>query len=418
MPRAPALLTNDTRHQFTCCLCLHVRTGTIIFGITQIIIQLVFISFLFLMTFNPRLIPEDNHGSLDPSQANVRFYVFSTLFRLVPAVSDIHESLTLPSPGARNVNGNKLYLGHNVESETNFNYDIPPGYKDDVLVDVNNMSPSLVSDTQKHERGSHEVKIKHFSPYIAVCVTTFSLAFCCFMVHGAITRQPTHLLPFFFIQVFDLIICLIHILGFMSSTSDIRLVIHTKTGPIYIKSTGLTFIILSISCMMLAFKAYCLGMVWDCYKYLMLNRRGNLLDDWYSDQWGHLSTFWSLLRAGRNRGNNSIGNSGSPNEPNTRPRPDTITYDPANDLPKYEDILKIPANAYAPPPYYCSNINGNVNTTTADVVTTNTTSTLATTVNTTTNTNTSTTTSVISALTTTNKDDTQINNAPSNAHSC
>ncbi|RTG83083.1 uncharacterized protein DC041_0008209, partial [Schistosoma bovis] len=191
------------------------------------------------MTFNPRLIPEDNHGSLDPSQANVRFYVFSTLFRLVPAVSDIHESLTLPSPGARNVNGNKLYLGHNVESETNFNYDIPPGYKDD-------------------------------------------------------------------------------------------------TGPIYIKSTGLTFIILSISCMMLAFKAYCLGMVWDCYKYLMLNRRGNLLDDWYSDQWGHLSTFWSLLRAGRNRGNNSIGNSGSTNEPNTRPRPDTITYDPANDLPKYE----------------------------------------------------------------------------------
>ncbi|VDP47945.1 unnamed protein product [Schistosoma margrebowiei] len=327
----------------------------------------------------------------------------------------------MPSPGSRNVNGNKLYLGHNVESETNFNYDIPPGYKDDVLVDVNNMSPSLVSDTQKHERGSHEVKIKHFSPYIAVCVTTFSLAFCCFMVHGAITRQPTHLLPFFFIQVFDLIICLIHILGFMSSTSDIRLVIHTKVWPIYIKSTGLTFIILSISCMMLAFKAYCLGMVWDCYKYLMLNRRGNLLDDWYSDQWGHLSTFWSLLRAGRNRGNNSIGNSGSPNEPNTRPRPDTITYDPANDLPKYEasryygmmDILKIPANAYAPPPYYCTNTNGNVSTTTADAVTTNTTITSATT----TNNNTSTTTSVISALTTTNKDDIQINNASSNAHS-
>nr|AAF21676.1 trispanning orphan receptor [Schistosoma mansoni] len=279
------------------------------------------------------------------------------------------------------------------------------------------MSPSLVSYTQKNERGSHEVKIKHFSPYIAVCVTTFSLAFCCFMVHGAITKQPTHLLPFFFIQVFDLIICLIHILGFMSSTSDLRLMIHTKTGPIYIKSTGFTFIILSISCMMLAFKAYRLGTVWDCYKYLMLNRKSNLLDDWYSDQWGHLSTFWSLLRAGPNGSNNPNGNSGSRNEPNTRLRPEPITYGPANDLPKYEDILKIPTNAYAPPPYYCSNINGNVNTTEASAVTTNTSNSATAANTTTTTTNTGTTTSVISTVTTINKDDTQINSAPSNAHS-
>ncbi|CAH8293324.1 unnamed protein product, partial [Schistosoma turkestanicum] len=346
------------------------------------------------------------------------FYVFSALFRLVPAVSDIHESLTLPSPGSRNVNENKLFLGHHVDPETNFNYDIPPGYKDGVLIDVNNMSPRLVSETQKHERGSNEVKIRHSSPYIGVCVTTFSLAFCCFMVHGAITRQPTHLLPFFFIQVFDLIISLIHILGFMSSTSDIRLIIHTKTGPFHIKSTGLAFIILSISCMMLAFKAYCLGMVWDCYKYLMLNRRGNLLDDWYSDQWGHLSTFWSLLRAGRNRSNNSNGNSGSADDPNARPFPDPITYDPANDLPKYEDILKIPANAYAPPPYYGTNINRSGNVAAAGDATTNTTSNTAATTTTTTTTTTptlasaTTTTNVMSALTTTNDDDVRINNLP------
>ncbi|KAH8871944.1 Tetraspanning orphan receptor isoform 1 [Schistosoma japonicum] len=414
MPRASALLTSDPRHQFTCCLCLHVRTGTIIFGITQIIIQLIFISFLFLMTFNPRLFPEDNHGSLDSSQANARYYVLSALFRLVPAVSDIHESLTFPSfPEVRNVNDNKLLFGHNSESEVNFNFDISSGYKDSVPIDMSHSPSRLMSETHKRERGSREIKIRQFSPYIAVCVTTFSLAFCCFMVHGAITRQPTHLLPFFFIQVFDLIICLIHILGFMSSTSDIRLMIHTKTGPIYIKSTGLAFIILSISCMMLAFKAYCLGMVWDCYKYLMLNRRNNVLNEWYSDQWGHFSTFWSLLRAGRNRGNNLTGNLDSANESNTRAHPDPVTYDPSNDLPKYDDILKIPANAYAPPPYYCSNINGNGNLTQANAVTANTTSTNVSTFTTTTTTA-NTTTNVTSA----NKNDAEVTSTPSNVHPC
>lgn len=97
MPRAPALFTNDARHQFTCCLCLHVRTGTIIFGITQIIIQLVFISFLFLMTFNPRLIPEDNHGSLDPSQANVRKFYFILLLLNLPVDSLFFHDCLVPT---------------------------------------------------------------------------------------------------------------------------------------------------------------------------------------------------------------------------------------------------------------------------------------------------------------------------------
>nr|NP_073170.1 trispanning orphan [Rattus norvegicus]AAF34727.1 trispanning orphan [Rattus norvegicus] len=280
------------------------------------------------------------------------------------------------------------------------------------------MSPSLVSHTQKNERGSHEVKIEHFTPYIAVCVTTFSLAFCCFMVHGAITKQVNPLTsrcPL--IQVFDLIICLIHILGFMSSTSDLRLMIHTKTGPIYIKSTGLTFIISSISCMMLAFKPYRLGTVWDCYKYLMLNPRGILLDDWYPDQCGPLSHFSaSLLPAGRNWGNIG-GGMWSLNEHNRRLRPEPVTYGPANDVPKYEDILKIRTNAYVLPPYYCSNINGNDNTTEGSAVTTNTSNCGTAANSTTSTTNTGSTTSVISTVTTINKDDTQINSAPWNAHS-
>nr|CAH8856557.1 unnamed protein product [Trichobilharzia regenti] len=364
MPRASALLVSDPRQQFSCCLCLHVRTGTIIYGIAQIVIQLIFISFLLLMAFNPRLIPEDTHGKLEKSQPNVRFYIFSALFRLVPAVSDIHESLTLPSPGAQNPDEKKVAISQNLDPDSNFMEDIP-GYKDSVFVDANSLPPRLSFETHKQDRAAHEIKIRHFSPYIAICVTAFSLAFCCFMVHGAVTRQPTHLLPFFFIQVFDLIICLIHILGFMSSASDLRLMIHTKTGPVYIKSTSLTFVILAISCVMLAFKAYCLGMVWDCYKYLMLNRRSNVLDDWYSDQWGNLSTFWSLLRAGRTRNNNPAGGNSPPaNESNTGGHNEPVTYDPSNDLPKYEDILKIPANAYAPPPYYSSNMNMNNSTAT------------------------------------------------------
>lgn len=58
---ASNLASVDPRQQFTCCFCLHVRTGTIIYGVFQIMLQLLFVCVLLLATFN------SNFGLIDTS---------------------------------------------------------------------------------------------------------------------------------------------------------------------------------------------------------------------------------------------------------------------------------------------------------------------------------------------------------------
>lgn len=57
--------------------------------------------------------------------------------------------------------------------------------------------------------------------YFSLCLALISLAFGYLLVHGVISRQPAHLLPFFCLQVFDFVVALICMLGYMSSASDI-----------------------------------------------------------------------------------------------------------------------------------------------------------------------------------------------------
>jgi lysosomal-associated transmembrane protein len=268
-------------------------------------------------------------------------------------VSDLQDSIALPPP--RQIKKDDTDAdGHVLTTDPSPTKTGDKSSENHTDLSIDDLSHRL--HFEAHVISRHR---RHFSPYFALCLSTFSLAFCCFLVHGAIARQPTHLLPFFFLQVFDFIISLLTVVGYMSSTSDIRLWLHTKNGSMYVNSTSLTFLLLSISCMVLAFKAYCLGMVWDCYKYLMLTSHGARGEDWSGDRFGFLPTIWGLLGTGRrstlhrNSTRSGRGLSSFETERNGTPRPPPATYDQTNDLPNYEEALKIPANAFAPPPYFC-----------------------------------------------------------------
>ncbi|CAL8086396.1 unnamed protein product [Calicophoron daubneyi] len=356
MVRVP---TARDRH-FRCCFCLHVRTGTILLGVAQIILHVICISVLILLALKPDILPptgvsfgkDHNYAVISADQPGARSNVLSIILHLVPGVSDLQDSIALPPP--RQLKKDDTDTGGHVPTT-----DVVPIKGDKVS---GNHSDLSMDDLSRHLRFEAHVisrRRRHLSPYFALCLSTFSLAFCCFLVHGAVSRQPTHLLPFFFLQVFDFIISLLTVVGYMSSTSDIRLWLHTKNGSMYVNSTSLTFLLLSISCMVLAFKAYCLGMVWDCYKYLMLTSHGGREDDWSSDRYGFLPTIWGLLGTGRRsmvhrngvRPGRVAGQAET--ERGGAPRPPPATYDQTNDLPNYEEALKIPANAYAPPPYFC-----------------------------------------------------------------
>ncbi|THD26049.1 Tetraspanning orphan receptor [Fasciola hepatica] len=355
---------SDPQRRFRCCFCLHVRTGTILLGIGQIVLHLVCIAALILLALRPDLLPssgisygkEHSYAVISADQPTARSHVLSIILHLVPGVSDLQDSIALPpsDPDEKESSSDRQVTKppSNVESEEK-NMEKDAFFLDDhargVRMKLYRQADS--ANTTKNRR--------HFSPYFALCLSTFSLAFCCFLVHGAVARQPTHLLPFFFLQVFDFIISLLTVVGYVSSTSDVRLWLHTKSGPMYLNSTSLTFLLLSISCMVLAFKAYCLGMVWDCYKYLMLTGHHGNTDDWTSNRVGFLPTIWGFLGAGRrstllrNNLNPSDQRSfGNDSDRGGAVRP-PVSYDQTNDLPNYEDALKIPANAYAPPPYFC-----------------------------------------------------------------
>ncbi|VEL21660.1 unnamed protein product [Protopolystoma xenopodis] len=49
------------------------------------------------------------------------------------------------------------------------------------------------------------------------------------LLHGAATRQPTLLLPFFCLQVFDFIVAILSIVGLMSSKPDICIWFRLKS---------------------------------------------------------------------------------------------------------------------------------------------------------------------------------------------
>lgn len=74
------------------------------------------------------------------------------------------------------------------------------------------------------------VNNRRFTPYIALSLSFFAFVFCVFLVRGAACYHPTHLLPFFFLQVFDFIISLLTVVSYMSATSEVRVWFHTKVS--------------------------------------------------------------------------------------------------------------------------------------------------------------------------------------------
>ncbi|VDN16193.1 unnamed protein product [Dibothriocephalus latus] len=116
--------------------------------------------------------------------------------------------------------------------------------------------------------------------------------------------------------------------------------------------TSIALIMISTSCLILAFKAYCIGMVWDCHRYLLLSNR---LGPLRGANARRLPFFWSAVFR---RGYPSTEDIDVDLETNPQDAPGAfaapLPTEPLAEsaLPKYEEALNTPANAYAPPPYF------------------------------------------------------------------
>ncbi|KAL5111095.1 Tetraspanning orphan receptor [Taenia crassiceps] len=381
--------------QFRCCMYLHVRTGTVILGVLHILLQLVVVSTLLMAALKHDVAtlksPFDSVATANCQPRSPPTDIFYMLMHVVPGFTIFHQSHSDFTTRFRAENMSRREIFETSQDSTK------PGSLFNLLIGETNDSPKNVKGGEAAPKGEVTPAFqkeatktntatappgprcvdRRTNTYFSLCLALISLAFGYLLVHGVISRQPAHLLPFFCLQVFDFVVALICMLGYMSSASDISHWLRFKiasqegvsTSSIHLNSTSVSLILISTSCLILAFKAYCIGMVWDCHRYLLITNRHGLLPDFSFSGIPHfsLAPFFGrrpLLLIRRNHGDSSSvsggrgANGGLPDLTSVDGTAgvfvDAVPTEPPNDsaLPKYEEALSIPANAFAPPPYF------------------------------------------------------------------
>ncbi|XP_048582837.1 lysosomal-associated transmembrane protein 4A [Nematostella vectensis] len=112
-----------------------------------------------------------------------------------------------------------------------------------------------------------------------------AIAFCSFvitalLIYGSITRQPSYLLPFFCLQVFDFCVNLLGAVGAISYIPQLKLMLKNNPNFPYrgdvdrLDMHSLMFTVVMVCLIVLLVKAYLIACVWSCYK-ILVNYRIN-----------------------------------------------------------------------------------------------------------------------------------------------
>lgn len=120
------------------------------------------------------------------------------------------------------------------------------------------------------------------SPQSADNSVALAIAFCSFiitvlLIYGSITRQPSYLLPFFCLQVFDFCVSLLGAVGAISYLPELKLVLKSNSNFPYgnevdqMDNRSLLMTVVFVSLAVLLVKAYFITCVWSCYK-ILVNR--------------------------------------------------------------------------------------------------------------------------------------------------
>ncbi|XP_054285512.1 lysosomal-associated transmembrane protein 4A isoform X2 [Macrosteles quadrilineatus] len=211
----------DRSNDWKCCFCCHVRTGTIFFGIWHLVLAL---SVLAVVLRHPELMSYD-HSSAGPEPTPLA------------ELEMIHDE-----------GGNlQLTLGQIPER------------------------PISIQNNNFASRASY---YRDVNTCVIFTFCTFMITL--LMVYGAIKGKPVYLLPFFCLQVFDFCLSSLTAVGFVLYMPDVHgLVAHSPRIPyqtelLQLNEQCLSLLVLLTFLVALLVKAYFIGVVWSCYKYLML----------------------------------------------------------------------------------------------------------------------------------------------------
>ncbi|XP_022220228.2 lysosomal-associated transmembrane protein 4A isoform X3 [Drosophila obscura] len=221
-----ATSSNANRHkEFTCCFGLHVHTATLMIGLWHLFLNILALSVLAVIWRNPEMMDELESGSHD-----------YTVDLNAPA---------LPTPLSK--------------------VDPPYAYRD------------------------HSLNYQNFDMGGLVC--TCMIAITLMMIYGTIKGKPSHLLPFFCLQLFDFAITTLTAAGYLCYLQAIhRIIAESHRLPwreklLELPPEELVVVVLVVFVCIVFLKAYCIGIVWRCYKYLTLRQQ-------------HIRTLFPFLETG------------------------------------------------------------------------------------------------------------------------
>lgn len=208
--------------EWTCCFGLHVRTTTIIIGVWHLFLNVLALGILsvIIRTNNYHLLLDDLSGSED--NTNEPF------------------APILPTPLSK--------------------VDPPYAYRDHF-----------------QQAGLHSNDVD-MSGLVFLCMIAVTLM----LIYGAVKGKPSHLLPFFCLQIFDFAIATLTAAGHLCYIRSMHLWITESQNRlpwreelIKLSPQTLSVLVLIGFILFIFLKAYAIGIVWRCYKFLTF-RQHNL----------------------------------------------------------------------------------------------------------------------------------------------
>jgi len=253
----------DERNAYKCCMCCHVRTGTIFLGLFHLMVHILVLALFAVVVLHPELMQE---------------------------------------------NDSELY----------------PTNPEDQLVVGSDQATALPVNTDNFSYGNYQMfRERHWTSedkFVGMLITMGSFFVTIMLIYGAIKGHASYLMPFFCIQVFDFCVSCLTIVGYFSYMPDIKKWISMqpdmpfKDELLSLDADFLMLMAVIFFVFILTVKAYFVGVVWACYRYLT--------------------------------------NSGHPSS-NLMRRYETTGGDDSEMLlpPKYEDAVRMAAEQPPPPPY-------------------------------------------------------------------
>lgn len=194
---------------FRCCLCCHVKTGTLIYG--------VFVAFIHLFLLG--------------------LLIFAA----------IHPDVLVPQNQPR-------YDGIFVQTENG------------------NFFQSFGDESGRQQFSKDNLCVM-FGISLVSFVSTLAL------IYGIARNLASYLMPSFCLQVFDFCLSCLTVVGCFTYAPNIKQWIHDQGMESYpgvdhlmtLDSDYLMLLFVSLLILVLSIKAYLIGMVWSCYKYIQLH---------------------------------------------------------------------------------------------------------------------------------------------------